>query len=105
MMNGISTSAPASIAAWSHQPLNERQPTEIELRARLRASEARFRDLLEMTSDWFWEQDAQFRFTCFSTDLAQGYFFGSPAPAEDFVTELIRQGSSNLRETVQLTEA
>ncbi len=105
MMNGIHISAPASVAAWPHQPLNECQPTEIELRARLRASEARFRDLLEMTSDWFWEQDAQFRFTCFSTDLAQGYFFGCPAPAEDFVTELIRQGSSNLRETVQLTEA
>ncbi|MCC8998638.1 MAG: EAL domain-containing protein [Candidatus Contendobacter sp.] len=71
MMNGIHISAPASVAAWPHQPLNECQPTEIELRARLRASEARFRDLLEMTSDWFWEQDAQFRFTYFSTGLAQ----------------------------------
>jgi len=29
----------------------------------LRASEARFRDLLEMSSDWFWEQDEHYRFT------------------------------------------
>ena len=31
------------------------------------ASEARFRDLSAMASDWFWEQDEQFRFTYFST--------------------------------------
>ncbi|MBK8535180.1 MAG: EAL domain-containing protein [Candidatus Competibacteraceae bacterium] len=71
MMNGIRISAPASVVARLRQLLNEYQHTEIELRARLRASEARFRDLLEMTSDWFWEQDAQFRFTYFSTGLAQ----------------------------------
>ncbi len=29
----------------------------------LRASEARFRDLTEMTSDWFWETDTGMRFT------------------------------------------
>ncbi|MBX9870624.1 MAG: EAL domain-containing protein [Burkholderiaceae bacterium] len=29
----------------------------------LRASEARFRDLTEMTSDWFWETDTEMRFT------------------------------------------
>lgn len=32
----------------------------------LRASEARFRDLSTLASDWFWEQDDQFRFTFFS---------------------------------------
>ena len=31
------------------------------------ASEARFRDRSAMASDWFWEQDEQFRFTYFST--------------------------------------
>ena len=31
--------------------------------AALRESEARFRSLTELSSDWFWEQDAQFRFT------------------------------------------
>ncbi|MBA3059752.1 MAG: EAL domain-containing protein [Gammaproteobacteria bacterium] len=30
--------------------------------ARLRDSEARFRALTELSSDWYWEQDAQFRF-------------------------------------------
>lgn len=29
----------------------------------LRESEERFRSLLQLTSDWFWEQDEQFRFT------------------------------------------
>jgi diguanylate cyclase (GGDEF)-like protein/PAS domain S-box-containing protein len=29
----------------------------------LRESEARFRALTELSSDWYWEQDAQFRFT------------------------------------------
>jgi diguanylate cyclase (GGDEF)-like protein/PAS domain S-box-containing protein len=29
---------------------------------RLQESEARFRDLTELSSDWYWEQDAQFRF-------------------------------------------
>ena len=32
----------------------------------LRASETRFRDLSELASDWFWEQDAEFRFTYLS---------------------------------------
>jgi diguanylate cyclase (GGDEF)-like protein/PAS domain S-box-containing protein len=31
--------------------------------ARLRESEERFRSLTELSSDWFWEQDAQYRFT------------------------------------------
>jgi diguanylate cyclase (GGDEF)-like protein/PAS domain S-box-containing protein len=29
----------------------------------LRASETRFRSLTQLSSDWYWEQDAQFRFT------------------------------------------
>jgi PAS domain S-box-containing protein len=31
--------------------------------AELRASEARFRDFANLTSDWFWQQDADLRFT------------------------------------------
>ncbi len=34
--------------------------------AQLRESEERFRDLTELSSDWFWEQDAAFRFTLVS---------------------------------------
>jgi PAS domain S-box-containing protein len=32
----------------------------------LRLSEQRFRELVDMSSDWFWEQDAEFRFTLLS---------------------------------------
>ncbi len=35
--------------------------------AALLASETRFRDLAALASDWFWEQDDQFRFTYVST--------------------------------------
>ncbi len=35
----------------------------------LRESEERFRDLAELSSDWFWEQDASLRFTEMSDDL------------------------------------
>ena len=38
--------------------------------AALQASEARFRDLSTMASDWFWEQDDQFRFTYLSMSEA-----------------------------------
>jgi len=34
----------------------------------LRESEQRLRDLVETSSDWFWEQDAQFRFTVMSDE-------------------------------------
>jgi PAS domain S-box-containing protein len=34
----------------------------------LRASEERFRSLTELSSDWYWEIDAQFRFTFMSRD-------------------------------------
>ena len=34
-------------------------------------SEARFRSLAEMSTDWYWEQDAEFRFTLMSRGLHQ----------------------------------
>ncbi|MDX2217637.1 MAG: EAL domain-containing protein [Burkholderiales bacterium] len=37
--------------------------------AALAESERRFRSLLEMSSDWYWEQDAEFRFTFLSDGL------------------------------------
>lgn len=36
--------------------------------AALRESEERFRDLTELSSDWFWEQDASLRFTLMSSE-------------------------------------
>ena len=37
-----------------------------EMTASLRASEERFRVLAELSSDWYWEQDSEFRFTLMS---------------------------------------
>ncbi|MEW6688852.1 MAG: PAS domain S-box protein [Pseudomonadota bacterium] len=42
--------------------ITERKLAEIGVRE----SEARFRSLTELSSDWYWEQDAEFRFTSFS---------------------------------------
>jgi PAS domain S-box-containing protein len=40
-----------------------REAVERELHAGLERSESRFRDFAETTADWFWEQDAELRFT------------------------------------------
>jgi diguanylate cyclase (GGDEF)-like protein/PAS domain S-box-containing protein len=45
--------------------------------AALRESEARFRDFAETAADWFWEMDAQLRFTAFSGRFREA--FGQPA--------------------------
>ncbi|MDP2795096.1 MAG: EAL domain-containing protein [Sulfurisoma sp.] len=47
----------------------ERRATETALRA----SEARLRSLSEMSSDWFWEQDAELCFTTLSSGIAKGH--------------------------------
>jgi diguanylate cyclase (GGDEF)-like protein/PAS domain S-box-containing protein len=47
-----------------------------EIENHLRASEARFRDLSALSSDWFWEQDADFRFT----DITVGQRQSNPPP-------------------------
>lgn len=43
--------------------ISDRKAVEIALRT----SEMRYRSLVENTSDWFWEQDADFRFTSISS--------------------------------------
>ena len=40
-----------------------------EMTVSLRASEERFRVLAELSSDWYWEQDSEFRFTSMSEGL------------------------------------
>ena len=40
-----------------------------EAEAALRGSEARFRDLTELSSDWYWEQDANLHFTLISSKV------------------------------------
>ncbi len=53
--------------------INDQLQNEIaertEAEKHLRAEEARFRDLSEMSSDWFWEMDAALRFTEMSGGL------------------------------------
>lgn len=46
-------------SVWLGRDISEQLRTD----AALRSSEARFRDLLSLSSDWYWEQDRDFRFT------------------------------------------
>src|SRR5690349_5567130 len=48
-----------------------------EAEAALRASEMRFRDLTELSSDWYWEQDADLRFVQMSSKLYELSFDAS----------------------------
>src|SRR5690606_1826424 len=41
-----------------------------EAEAALRQSESRFRDLTELSSDWYWEQDEKLRFTQMSSKIS-----------------------------------
>jgi len=45
----------------------------------LRESEARYRSLAEMSSDWYWEQDREFRFVHFSAGYARSSGFDPAA--------------------------
>jgi diguanylate cyclase (GGDEF)-like protein/PAS domain S-box-containing protein len=56
--------------------ISERKDAE----ARLRASEQRFRDLTELSSDWFWEQDETLRFTLVSTEQVHKLPRGTTSP-------------------------
>jgi len=53
---------------------HERDTLESRVRERtaaLAASEARFRSFTSLGSDWYWEQDEQFRYTAISSNLAE----------------------------------
>ena len=50
--------------ARAGRPKQKKRPSkDADWEARLRESEARFRSLTKLSSDWYWEQDAEFRFT------------------------------------------
>ena len=52
----------------------------LEAQAKLHASELRFRSLTALSSDWFWEQDENFRFT-----RVDGYAVDKDGPGSDFL--------------------
>lgn len=49
--------------------------------AQLRKSEERFRDLTELSADWYWEQDAEFRFV----ELSAGFRASAPFDTAEYV--------------------
>ncbi|HRY15683.1 MAG TPA: EAL domain-containing protein, partial [Candidatus Competibacteraceae bacterium] len=53
--------------------------------AALRASETRFRDLSMLASDWFWEQDDQFRFTYFTSGKAMAGLERASVDPQQFI--------------------
>jgi PAS domain S-box-containing protein len=71
MMGEISDAL--AVAVLSANVEQERRIAETALRD----SEARFRGLTELSSDWFWEQDAAFRFTLVSSG-AKGHVAAPP---------------------------
>jgi PAS domain S-box-containing protein len=71
-----------------------------QFEAALRESEARFRSLTQLSSDWYWEQDEQFRFTA----LSRGIFENIGIRPEDFIGKT-RWGMETLGRTdVEWTE-
>ena len=50
---------------------NRRSARQLAAEEALRASEARFKSLTDLTSDWYWEQDDQLRFVAVGVDLNQ----------------------------------
>jgi len=57
---------------WMGTDISERLRTEAELKA----SQQRFRDLVSLSTDWYWEQDAQFRFTRISGPALEKFGIG-----------------------------
>ena len=55
----------------------------VQAQAKLHASELRFRSLTALSSDWFWEQDENFRFV-----RVDGYDFDKDVPSSHFVGRL-----------------
>jgi diguanylate cyclase (GGDEF)-like protein/PAS domain S-box-containing protein len=59
------------LAAGQRRTQERLEAAERAARDELRASETRFRSLTELSSDWYWEQDAQLRFTYLSPGFTE----------------------------------
>ena len=60
------------------------EQTVLERTAELRASEARFQRFTELSSDWYWEQDAAGNLTQFSGAVQEMLGIGESATAEEW---------------------
>jgi PAS domain S-box-containing protein len=61
------------------------EQTVLERTAELRKSEARFQRFTELSSDWYWEQDASGRLTQFSGPVAEMLGIGESATADELL--------------------
>jgi PAS domain S-box-containing protein len=59
------------------------EETVMERTAELRQSEARYQRFTELSSDWYWEQDAQGKLTQFSGPVAEMLGLGNGATADE----------------------
>jgi PAS domain S-box-containing protein len=73
------------------------EQTVLERTAALRESEARFQRFTELSSDWYWEQDADGRLTQFSGPVGEMLGIGSNATAEELAA-----GGWNIEERAAL---
>lgn len=78
------------------------EQTVLERTAELRASEARFRSLTELASDWYWEQDAEGNFTKASGPVLE--MLGIRVGAQDGVPDDVRAAGWNEAERQFLRE-
>jgi diguanylate cyclase (GGDEF)-like protein/PAS domain S-box-containing protein len=65
--SAVDPSRPELGTVWLGRDITAQLATE----AALRSSEGRFRDLLSLSSDWYWEQDREFRFVRTSGGVSQ----------------------------------
>lgn len=76
----------------------ELEQTVLERTAQLRASEARFKSFTELSSDWYWEQDAQGKFTEISGPVLEMMRLGNnPMQADSAPSEPQNSDTSALR--------
>jgi CheY-like chemotaxis protein len=59
------------------------EATVLQRTAELRESEARYRSLVELASDWYWEQDSDGHFACLSGPVFEMLGIHDPLPTTD----------------------
>ncbi|NRR28763.1 EAL domain-containing protein [Oxalobacteraceae bacterium] len=77
----------------SNARLNEDVAARKRTEQALQESEHRFRRLLALSSDWYWEQDAQFRFT----NITDGFFDKGHLPRERFLGKTRWDNNAEMR--------